>query len=71
MSDVEFERLVEPFCDGYCRYPIECASQDDLEEKCESCPIVALVERLEGQAKPERPRWQEQMLRTFLGSRSD
>ena len=44
MSDVEFEALVEPFCDNYCRYPRICRDQDKLEEKCEECPICKIVE---------------------------
>lgn len=44
MSDVEFETLVEPFCDNYCRYPRICRDQDKLEEKCEECPICKIVE---------------------------
>ena len=72
MSDVEFEALVEPFCDNYCRYPRICRDQDKLEEKCEECPICKIVEKLEQvemSEEPSEPSCREQIMRTFLGGR--
>ncbi len=47
-SNMDFEKTVEMFCDGFCKYPYTCADEDELREKCENCPICELVERLEG-----------------------
>ena len=43
---IDFEGLVEQFCEGYCKHPDTIRSQEELDEKCEQCPIVKLVERL-------------------------
>ena len=44
---MDFEKEVERFCDGYCKFPLITKTQDVLDAKCESCPIVKIVERLE------------------------
>ena len=47
MSAIDFEEIVEEFCDDYCKFPFTCSNEEDLRERCEQCPIVKLVERLE------------------------
>ena len=42
MSDKEFEKFAERFCDGYCKFPYICKTQDQLKTVCESCPIQEL-----------------------------
>lgn len=38
------EELAERICEEYCRWPQECKEQDELDEKCEACPLNRLVE---------------------------
>ena len=47
MTDEEFEKIVESFCDKFCRFPRTCADQDMLEEQCDKCPICKLAETIE------------------------
>ncbi len=47
MTNEELEKIVEPFCDNYCKYPRICEEQEELEEKCDKCPICKLAERIE------------------------
>lgn len=46
MNRFEFEEIVEKFCDDYCKFPNIC-NEEELMKRCEQCPIVELVERLE------------------------
>ena len=46
MNEIKFEQFVEPFCDHYCKYPALCRDAEQLEEKCEECPICKLAEEL-------------------------
>ncbi len=39
----ETEKVAEIFCDSYCRWPLECQSQEELEAHCDSCQLIALV----------------------------
>ncbi len=32
--------LIETICDKYCRYPVECGNQDELDNHCDSCELV-------------------------------
>lgn len=34
------QETAEKICDGYCKYPYLCKSQDELDEVCEQCFIV-------------------------------
>ena len=45
MSDVEFEKTVERFCDNYCKFPYICKDEEQLHAVCDCCPIVELAER--------------------------
>lgn len=36
-------KAAEQICDKYCRYPFECKAQDELDEHCDSCPLVNLL----------------------------
>lgn len=47
MNDQEYEKLIEPFCDSYCKFPYICKDEEQLETVCESCPIVRLAEKIE------------------------
>lgn len=40
--ETEVGNVVEIFCDKYCRFPVECKSQDELDEHCDSCEFVKL-----------------------------
>ncbi len=56
MTDEKYEKLCERFCDGYCKFPYICKTEEDLESKCESCPICEMaeeIERLEGKQDAE------------------
>lgn len=69
---MDFEKEVEQFCDNYCKYPQICKGQDELEEKCDVCPICCLVERLEQALTPQsssKPNWQDKIMSTFLGGK--
>lgn len=44
MLEQELEAMRQVFCDEYCKYPNTCKSQDELEEKCEECPLNKLAE---------------------------
>lgn len=40
----ECQRVVENFCDHYCRFPIEAESEEELiEEHCADCALVQLL----------------------------
>lgn len=42
--ETEFEKALGTFCDGYCRWPLECASEEELEEKhCDNCGLVHMM----------------------------
>lgn len=69
---MNFEKEVELFCDEYCKFPNADLTQEQLEEKCDGCPIYKLVERLEQVEIPQvpsEPSWKDRFLNTFLGGR--
>lgn len=39
----EAEKAIGVFCDGYCHWPFVCKDEGELEEHCDSCPVVKLV----------------------------
>ena len=39
--------LLANLCDRYCMYPEVAVSQEQLTEKCEACPMKALMEMIE------------------------
>ena len=41
MTKSEADEVISLACDELCRYPYDITDQDELEEKCESCPLVA------------------------------
>ena len=47
MNDQEYEKLVERFCDSYCKYPYSCKDEEELETVCVDCPIVKMADRIE------------------------
>lgn len=48
MSEADFEKMAEQFCDGYCKFPYICGSEDELRAKCENCPIMQLEVLIDG-----------------------
>lgn len=37
-------RVAEEFCDHFCRFPRECADEEQLEQDhCDSCPLIRLL----------------------------
>ena len=46
--ELEFEKVAEGFCEKYCRFPVECKSQDELDEHCDDCALVELFNLGEG-----------------------
>lgn len=36
----EADELVSIVCDRLCKYPAECESEEELEDECESCPLI-------------------------------
>ena len=51
MSEQEFEKTVERFCDGYCKFPYVCKDEEQLHSVCDCCPIVELIEAREKEDK--------------------
>lgn len=47
MNDQEYEKLVERFCDSYCKFPYICKDEEQLETVCADCPIVKMANRTE------------------------
>ncbi len=47
MNEVDFERIAERFCDGYCKFPYICKEAEQLETVCEGCPITKLSDLIE------------------------
>ena len=45
MTEQEFEKTVEQFCDNYCKFPYICKDEEQLHAVCDCCPIVELAER--------------------------
>lgn len=39
----ETEKVAEIFCDKYCRWPVECKSQEELEDHCDGCVMIRLL----------------------------
>lgn len=39
----EAEKLAEIFCDQYCHWPFVCADEGELEEHCDSCALIKLL----------------------------
>ncbi len=44
------EELTEHICDNLCKYPVSDITQDELDEKCQSC----ILNRIEGLILSER-----------------
>jgi hypothetical protein len=36
------EEAAQIFCDGYCRWPLECGGRDELEAHCDACALIQL-----------------------------
>lgn len=47
MNEQEYEKLVEKFCDSYCKFPYICKDEEQLETVCADCPIVKMANRIE------------------------
>jgi len=49
MNQNSFEEAISVFCDKYCRYPLECRSQDELDEHCDNCDFIKIINLKEGE----------------------
>jgi len=39
--EMKVMELMETVCDSYCRWPLECKSSEELEEKhCDACALI-------------------------------
>ena len=47
MGEADFESFAERFCDGYCKFPYICETQEEMETICDSCPLKELEELIE------------------------
>ncbi len=36
------EQAAQELCEGYCKWPDVCQTQEALDEKCYSCPLVKI-----------------------------
>ena len=36
-------KFAEDFCDNYCKYPIQCDSQEGLDKFCANCGLIKLM----------------------------
>jgi len=41
--ETEVGKVVEQICDKYCKFPIECKNQDELDEHCDNCVLIRLM----------------------------
>ncbi len=41
--ETEVGNIIQKFCDDYCRFPRECENQDELEEHCDKCVFINLL----------------------------
>ena len=53
MNDQEYEKLVERFCDSYCKFPYICKDEEQLETVCTDCPIVKMANIIESEVEGE------------------
>lgn len=51
---VNLNEAVSIFCDKYCRYPLECRSQDELDEHCDNCDFIKIINLKEEKEKSEK-----------------
>ena len=54
--ELEVSRVAEIFCDRYCRFPVECKSEDELYEHCDSCELIDLLNLGGGRFREESQR---------------
>ena len=40
MTILEVDELLSLVCDELCRYPREITDRDELDDECESCPLL-------------------------------
>ena len=42
--EMKVMELMETVCDSYCRWPLECKSPEELEEKhCADCALIQML----------------------------
>ena len=58
--ETEVGKVVEIFCDRYCRFPNECKNQDELDEHCDSCELVELFNVGGGRFREESQRKEDE-----------
>lgn len=40
---------ISVFCNKYCRYPLECRSQEELDGHCDNCDFIKILNLKEGE----------------------
>ena len=51
---MNLNEAISVFCDKYCRYPLECRSQDELDEHCDNCDFIKIINLKEEKEKSEK-----------------
>jgi len=41
--EAKVHKMAEIFCDEYCRFPREIKDPDALEDKCNDCKLISLL----------------------------
>ena len=44
MDKQQLEEITGEFCDKYCKYPLVCTKQEQLDTVCEGCPMNELLD---------------------------
>lgn len=39
-------KAIPVFCDKNCRYPVECQTQDELDEHCDNCDFIKILNKM-------------------------
>ena len=47
MSEIDFEKIAERFCDDYCKFPHLCNHEEVMKAVCAGCPIRKLEEMID------------------------
>lgn len=43
VADNLLDEAISIFCDKYCRHPLECQSQDELDNHCDNCDFIKVL----------------------------
>ena len=39
----QVEMMDEEFCDNYCHWPFACKDEDELNEHCDNCALIRVL----------------------------